>query len=238
MDIYVKMEQFHLLLRLENIAYGIQRLYLKLGHIFSIVKTKRPPTTIIQDTYRIVGKLEKMRTQKSFIEGNYVWFEPMEIVNKYEGSTKVYNFEVEHDNSYCVENVLVHNCQSFSIAGRRKKDDPRNNLFEEFVRYINYFNPKAFLMENVIGILSKTDAEGNKIIDIILSRFEENYVVKICKLYASDFYVPQNRRRVIIFGIRKDLNIIPEEPQPELSIEERIPVRNVLFSKDEIDEFI
>lgn len=46
-------------------------------------------------------------------------------------------------------------CQSFSIAGKRDKNDPRNSLFMEFVKYLNYFNPRGFIMENVIGILSK-----------------------------------------------------------------------------------
>ena len=46
-------------------------------------------------------------------------------------------------------------CQSFSIAGKRDKNDPRNALFMEYVKYLDYFNPKAFIMENVIGMLSK-----------------------------------------------------------------------------------
>ena len=45
-------------------------------------------------------------------------------------------------------------CQAFSMAGKRDKNDPRNSLFIEYVKYLNYFNPKAFLMENVIGMLS------------------------------------------------------------------------------------
>ena len=112
-------------------------------------------------------------------------------------------------------------CQSYSLAGRRKIEDERNFLFEEVVKYVKFFNPKSILIENVIGILSKKTADGSKIIDKILSNFTE-YNIKVCKLYASDFGVPQNRRRVIIIGIRNDLGIIPEEPIP--TVEERIPV--------------
>jgi len=46
-------------------------------------------------------------------------------------------------------------CQSFSIAGKRDKNDQRNALFMEYVKYLDYFKPKAFIMENVIGMLSK-----------------------------------------------------------------------------------
>lgn len=125
-------------------------------------------------------------------------------------------------------------CQGFSIAGRRDTKDPRNSLFMEYIKYIHYFNPKAFIMENVIGILSMKTETNENVIDIILS-YLDNYNCIVTKLYASDFEVPQNRRRVIIIGIRKDLNIIPEEPKPILTIENRIPVKSILLSKNEVE---
>jgi len=106
----------------------------------------------------------------------------------------------------------------------------------EYIKYLNYFKPKAFIMENVIGILSMRTKSNEKVIDIILNKFENNYNCVICKLYASDFYVPQNRRRVIIIGIRKDLNIIPKKPNPLVSIDKRVPVSNVLLPQDKIDD--
>jgi DNA (cytosine-5)-methyltransferase 1 len=126
-------------------------------------------------------------------------------------------------------------CQGFSIAGKRDTKDPRNSLFMEYAKYINYFNPKAFIMENVIGILSMKTDKNEKVIDIILSQLNTNYNCIVTKLYASDFEVPQNRRRTIIIGIRKDLNIIPTEPEPILNVENRIPVKNILLPKNEID---
>ena len=132
-------------------------------------------------------------------------------------------------------------CQSFSIAGRRDKDDPRNTLFMEYVKYLDYFRPKAFIMENVIGLLSKKtasseDTSGKKVIDIIMELLNREYNCIITKLYASDFEVPQNRRRVIIIGIRKDLGIFPKEPEPVIkSVEDRIPVRTVLLRKEDVD---
>ena len=127
-------------------------------------------------------------------------------------------------------------CQGFSIAGKRDTKDPRNSLFMEFVKYINYFNPKSFIMENVIGILSMKTLTNEKVIDIILNELSKNYNCIVCKLYASDFEVPQNRRRTIIIGIRKDLNIIPTEPEPILTVNNRISVKNILLKKDEVDK--
>lgn len=123
-------------------------------------------------------------------------------------------------------------CQGFSIAGRRNKSDPRNSLFMEFVKYLDFFNPKAFVMENVIGILSMKNENNEDVISIIMSFLEKSYNCVICKLCASDFEVPQNRRRVIIIGIRKDLNI---KPSPPSIISERISVGSILLPREVID---
>ena len=205
-----------------NIAYGLQRLYLKLNKIFEINK--------ISDTKYIIQESE------GFIENNYVWYAPIKINKRYTIETIVYNFEVANDNSYIVSNIIVHNCQSFSIAGRRDKNDPRNSLFMEFVKYLNFFNPKGFIMENVIGILSKKTESNEKVIDIIMAQLTLNYNCIISKLYASDFEVPQNRRRAIIIGIRKNLNIIPKEPNVILKVDKRIPVKTILLNKDLVDK--
>lgn len=128
-------------------------------------------------------------------------------------------------------------CQSFSIAGKRDKNDPRNTLFMEYVKYLDYFKPKAFIMENVIGMLSKKTENGENVIDIIMEQLNKQYNCIINKLYASDFEVPQNRRRTIIIGIRKDLNILPKEPELIIkSINNRVPVKTILLDKKDIDK--
>jgi len=128
-------------------------------------------------------------------------------------------------------------CQSFSIAGKRDINDPRNALFMEYVKYLDYFKPKAFIMENVIGMLSKKTENGEKVIDIIMEQLNKNYNCIINKLYASDFGVPQNRRRTIIIGIRKDLNILPTEPELIIkSKDDRVPVKTILLDKKDVDK--
>jgi len=77
--------------------------------------------------------------------------------------------------------------------------------------------------------------EGIKVIDIILENLEKNYRCVVCKLYASDFGVPQNRRRVIILGIRKDLGITPTEPEPTHTVETRVGVGTILEPRGTVD---
>ena len=101
-----------------NLAYGFQRLYLKLGHIVSIDKIVNQ-----RDTYQICVYTEKQRKQSTFIEGNYVWYAPSKIISNKIQNEPVYNFEVETDNSYIVCNTIVHNCQGFSTAGKKAEDD-------------------------------------------------------------------------------------------------------------------
>ncbi len=128
-------------------------------------------------------------------------------------------------------------CQAFSMAGKRDKNDPRNSLFIEYVKYLDYFKPKSFLIENVIGMLSAKLSNNEKAIDVIMNELSKNYNVAYYKLYASDFGVPQNRRRVIIIGFRKDLNIIPTEPITKIKNEnERPAVKNILEPKENIDK--
>jgi len=121
-------------------------------------------------------------------------------------------------------------CQGFSLANKKRNkvsEDPRNKLFYEFVKIINWYNPKAFVMENVKGLLSM---DSGRVIKQIQEEFENSgtfgYEVRTQVLKASDFGVPQIRERVILIGIRKDLNIIPEFPekknQEEISVEAAI----------------
>jgi DNA (cytosine-5)-methyltransferase 1 len=125
-------------------------------------------------------------------------------------------------------------CQSYSIAGKRDKNDPRNALFMEYVKYLHYFNPKIFMMENVMGILSKKTESGENVIDIIMAQLNQRYNCVIHKLFASDFEVPQNRRRVIIIGTRKDLNIIQTPPIP-ITENNRISVKTILLERVQVE---
>src|SRR5699024_2339073 len=116
----------------------------------------------------------------------------------------VYNFEVEDDNSYVANNMVVHNCQSFSLAGSRKGfEDTRGTLFFEYAKVVKETQPKYFLFENVKGMLSHD--KGNTI-RVVLETFNElGYYIDF-NVFNSKYYgVPQNRERIYIVGKRKDL---------------------------------
>jgi DNA (cytosine-5)-methyltransferase 1 len=195
-----------------NLAYGIQRLYLKIHHIASINKTMRPKTRVIQgrvvnqrDTYQVSIYPNSQRNYSTFIEGNYVWYAPFKITTRETQNEDVYNFEVENDNSYIVCNTIVHNCQTFSNAGNKKSDDPRNTMFLEFSRVTKLIQPTMIIGENVKGLLSKKATNGEMYIDIIVSEFEKSGYNVIYKVFKCEEYdIPQKRERLIILGIKKD----------------------------------
>lgn len=110
-------------------------------------------------------------------------------------------------------------CQAFSSVGRAQSpdgmsSDPRNYLFENYLQILNHFKPKMFIFENVKGILTAKPG-GVKIFDIIIKKMSKTYNVvsdpKILLLNAADYGVPQIRERVIIIGIRKDIDYIKVE---------------------------
>lgn len=110
-------------------------------------------------------------------------------------------------------------CQSFSSLGRAKdengmKDDPRNFLFESYDKILNHFKPKIFVFENVTGLLtSKLGKE--KTVNVILKKLGKNYILlnepESMVLNSCDYGVPQIRKRVILIGVRKDLNVGPQK---------------------------
>ena len=90
-------------------------------------------------------------------------------------------------------------CQGFSMANtRRRSDDPRNELYLEFVRIVKILKPKFFVMENVRGFLNVK--VNNKAITKVISDLLKNYEVDGRVLVSSDYGVPQIRRRAFIIG--------------------------------------
>lgn len=94
-------------------------------------------------------------------------------------------------------------CQGFSMAGKRIIDDERNKLYRDYFRVLKILQPDFFLMENVVGLIN---LNGGAIKDDIIRRANEiGYHVHYQILMASDFGVPQNRRRVFFIGIKKEI---------------------------------
>ncbi len=117
-------------------------------------------------------------------------------------------------------------CQGYSGIGHRrtfkldKAAIPSNQLFKEMVRVIEAFEPKVFLFENVQGLLTsswKMDGSGGSIFREVVQTFRSlgGYEVRWQLVFASDYGVPQNRPRVLLVGISKDLGVKAPPPTPD-----------------------
>ena len=104
-------------------------------------------------------------------------------------------------------------CQGFSVANtKRHTKDERNTLYKQLIRVIEAKRPKFFLAENVKGILSLGKGE---IIKTIITDFSSlGYKVKYKLLNSADYGVPQCRMRVIIVGVRDDIEFEYSYPEP------------------------
>ena len=123
-------------------------------------------------------------------------------------------------------------CQPFSNAGNRKGvNDSRGMLYQECLRIIADKMPKVILFENVRGLLSTKYIDGRKLIDVIKSDLESmndvGYNVTYELVNASDYGVPQNRYRLILVGIRKDLGITFEFPE-KVQDKSNLTLRHIL----------
>lgn len=102
-------------------------------------------------------------------------------------------------------------CQGFSTAGKRMMDDPRNQLFREYVRLLRGLRPKVFVMENVSGMVK---GKMKLIFAEILRELKASgYKVSARLMNAMYFNVPQSRERMIFIGVREDLAVEPSHPR-------------------------
>ena len=136
-------------------------------------------------------------------------------------------------------------CQAYSVAGRVRdengmKDDYRNYLFEHYLNVVNRYRPKVFVFENVPGILSAAP-DGTPITDLIRKGFAEiGYEIindlRIAKVNASDYSVPQNRERMIIVGvdtkrysnIQESLNLFYKKLLPKYKGDKVLTVKDAI----------
>lgn len=122
-------------------------------------------------------------------------------------------------------------CQGFSInAPERFLDDPRNRLFTHYAKFLAEFLPKAFVFENVPGLLSLGDG---LVFRLIQNEFERlGYTLKTKILFAAHYGVPQERWRLIILGSQ---NGVIEHPKPTHNAVGRANFRggkNLIFNFD------
>lgn len=91
-------------------------------------------------------------------------------------------------------------CQGMSLSGPRKFDDPRNKLYLSYIRLVKEIQPKAFVIENVPGLVGLF---GGQIKDSIIEKFTEmGYRIEYKILCSADYGVPQSRKRVVFVGTK------------------------------------
>ncbi|WP_286829062.1 MULTISPECIES: DNA cytosine methyltransferase [Kordiimonas] len=118
-------------------------------------------------------------------------------------------------------------CQAYSVVGRaplkHKTNDERTKLYVHYGRFLNRYRPKAFVFENVPGLLSSAGGQYYRNLKKYYKRL--GYEVQERLLNARDFNVVQHRERVIIIGWRKELNW----SYPEFLRQEKLHFRDDIF---------
>ena len=117
-------------------------------------------------------------------------------------------------------------CQAFSLVGRRLPDDPRSQLVFSFYDVVRVLRPEAFVMENVPG-MAASRVDGIRLPELLATEFQRlGYFVTLMPLIATDYLVPQRRKRLFLVGCR----IGPVDvPDPDLFARECIGVERQGF---------
>lgn len=136
--------------------------------------------------------------------------------NVLEGDIKQFNFSEYHNKVDVVTGGFP--CQAFSYAGKKLGlADARGTLFYEFARAVKEVNPPICIGENVRGLLNHDNGKTLQGMISILDEIGYN-VVPVQVLKAINFNVPQKRERLILVGIRKDIDLKYEYPKPSKKI--------------------
>ncbi|UTH01832.1 DNA (cytosine-5-)-methyltransferase [Macrococcoides canis] len=123
-------------------------------------------------------------------------------------------------------------CQGFSLAGYRREDDPRNKLFVDFIDIVLNIKPKIIIFENVTGILSSNKGKTYNEIKELFESIDYNIEGRV--LSFDNYGIPQKRKRLILIGVRKDINILPSMFFPDMltyDAEEKITVGDAFSDK-------
>lgn len=183
-----------------GIAYLCMRVY---GIVPSISEVNPPNTKIVEG--RVVKQRPWFRVainlsnHAAFLDDCGGWARIARKTNDDLRPTTVYNLEVEEDNSYVANGLTVHNCQAFSIAGKRRGfDEARGTLFFDVARILEHHRPRTVLLENVKGLLSHD--KGNTFAIICETLDELGYDLEWQVLNGLWAGVPQHRERVFIVG--------------------------------------
>jgi DNA (cytosine-5)-methyltransferase 1 len=125
-------------------------------------------------------------------------------------------------------------CQGMSLSGPRKFDDPRNKLYLSYIRLVDEIRPKAFVIENVPGLVGLF---GGQIKDSIIEKFTDmGYKIQYKIMCSADYGVPQMRKRVVFVGYKDGDFKYPDENKEyvtcEMALSDLPPLVNTLGSEE------
>lgn len=171
------------------------------GVVASVTYTRKAPTCVIEG--RTVNQRGAYtltmaeRNRSAFIEGDYGW--KLVRSNKPHGVATVYNLSVEEDESYTADGAVVHNCTSFSLAGKQKAGDDERNKWPDTIRVIRQVQPRYAFLENVPGLLSGGHGYFGTVLGDLAS---SGYHATWSCLPAAAVRAPHRRDRLWILATR------------------------------------
>jgi len=174
--------------------------------------------------YHYLREKKSLNTYNDYLKGKICRDELYSILPR-ESWSNVINYEISESNEDVIfeqiDSILMKNekldlivggppCQAYSLVGRavssdRMATDPRNYLYIQYIKFLQRYEPKMFIFENVPGIL--TAKRGEIIIEMMKAFESVGYKVDYRLLNATDFGVLQNRKRIIIIGWRSNLDL-------------------------------
>ena len=188
----------------ESLALGIallaQRAY---GIVASVRKQSVKPTTVIEGrtvnrrTQYIVSVPDRNRS--AFVEGKYGW----KLVRKSEscGVGRVYNLSVEVDESYIANGAIVHNCQPFSDAGKKRGVEDSRHLWPHIATIVREVQPQWCFFENVPGLLTTRTPDGRYAYQHVSDDLQEmGYRIEAGLFSAEEVGAPHRRLRLFILA--------------------------------------
>lgn len=145
---------------------------------------------------------------RALIDG-IVWVRPDSAINHSRGSEVVYDIEVEEDHSFTANNIVVHNCQNYSVASTSNHakgiEGEKGVLFWDIVRAVEAINPQYLLLENVDRLLKSPSKQRGRDFGVILQTFNQlGYNIQWRVINAAEYGFPQKRKRVFLFVYRRD----------------------------------
>ena len=200
--------------------------YKILGHV---EKEKAACETLkLREAYYYLKEKNKLELYNDFLNSKTSMEDLLEHVPQ-EKLKKILNFEISKENIHSIfsffddleENVdgIIGGppCQAYSTIGRarnasKKSSDERIYLYKFYIHFLNKYQPKFFIFENVKGLLSFRDVDDEFLLPRMKKEFEDaGYSLGYEVLNTKNYGVPQSRERLIIFGVMNEKKELIQE---------------------------